>query len=637
MARHIAGLIACCVLPPTAALAQTDNVTPAPESASPFRPLSLPAPSQYRTGSGRPGRGYWQQRVDYRIAATLDTTKREIRGRETIRYTNNSPDALPHVWLFLEQNICDPTSVSAQLDQPPLAFLGSTFDFSCKGFDGGVTLERVTAGGRTVRPTVHGTTMRIDLQRPLASGAVLNLELTWRFPVPDYGAGRMGRDGSLYEIAQWYPRLAVYDDVRGWNHDPFIGAGEFYLEYGSFDVSLTVPAGYIVAATGTLRNPEDVLTSGQRSRLEIARRSMVPVAVITASEAGQAGPARPASRRQVTWRFTADSVRDFAFAAAPDFRWDASGYQGIMVHTLYRPSAPEWEEANQMVREALRHFSEQWHRYPYPQITSVEGPVEGMEYPMLTFDPRSPSREERHWVLAHELGHQWMPMMVGSNERLYPWMDEGFNTFIDLGAAAAYFAGTGYGDSIETNPLRLYRDHALPGEQPLIARPVEVKDLFWTGYQKPALMLQILRYEVMGKKRFDHAFREYLQAWAFKHPTPADFFRIMRDASGMDLDWFWRDWIYSTARLDQAVDSVGVSDGAERIFLANRGTMTLPLEMDVTYGDGTTERIRLPVEMWNLGSRFAHRVPKGKSVQRVVIDPRHALPDIDRGNNERSR
>jgi aminopeptidase N len=231
-----------------------------------------------------------------------------------------------------------------------------------------------------------------------------------------------------------------------------------------------------------------------------------------------------------------------------------------------------------------------------------------------------------------------MPMIVGSNERLYPWMDEGFNTFIDLAGAARYFTGTAYGDSIEVHPLHLYQDHAIPGqEQPLIARPVEVKDLFWTGYQKPALMMQTLRYEVLGKERFDHAFREYMKAWAYKHPTPADFFRVMRDASGMDLDWFWRDWVFTTARLDQAVDSVGTVDGEQKIFLANRGTMTLPLEMDVSYADGSTERIRLPVEMWNQGARFGYRVRGSKAVRRVVVDPRGVLPDIDRSNNARSR
>jgi peptidase M1-like protein len=437
--------------------------------------------------------------------------------------------------------------------------------------------------------------------------------------------------------------MVVYDDVRGWNHEPYIGGGEFYLEYGRFDVALTVPAGYIVGATGVLLNPAEVLTATQRARLARARSSSAPVAIITAEEAGRAG--RRSDGQTVgrsggtrTWRFGADSVRDFAFGAAPDFRWDASAYRKTLVHTLYRPSAPEWEEANRMVRDAVDYYSEQWYPYPYPHITSIEGPIEGMEYPMITFDPRAPSREERQWVLAHELGHQWVPMVVGSNERLYPWMDEGFNTFIDLGNAARYFKGTAYGDSIEVHPLHLYPEHAIADrEQPLISRPVEGHDLFWTGYQKPALMMQTLRYEVLGKERFDYAFRQYLRAWAYKHPTPADFFRIMRDASGMDLDFFWRDWIYTTARLDQAVDSVGTADGALKVFVSNRGTMTLPLEMDLTYADGTTERVRLPVEMWNLGPRFAYRVRGGRQVTGVVVDPRRVLPDVDRKNNRLGR
>jgi peptidase M1-like protein len=608
-------------------------------AASPFRPLDLPTANDVRTGSGRPGKGYWQQRADYRIEATLDPASHELRGRETIHYVNRSPDPLPYLWLFVEQNICAPGSVTNQLDQPPLVFLGSTFDFSCKGFAGGLTLDHVRLGARNLAVTVTGTTMRIDLPRPLAAGRFLDLDIGWHFTVPDYGAGRMGRDGTLYELGQWYPRLVVYDDVRGWNHEPYIGGGEFYLEYGRFDVALTVPADYIVGATGVLLNPAEVLTATQRARLARARSSSAPVAIITAEEAGQAGgrAGGQAGRRSGgtrTWRFSADSVRDFAFGAAPDFRWDASAYRTTLVHTLYRPSAPEWEEANRMVRDAVEYYSEQWYPYPYPHITSIEGPIEGMEYPMITFDPRAPSREERQWVLAHELGHQWMPMIVGSNERLYPWMDEGFNTFIDLGNAARYFKGTPYGDSIEVHPLHLYPDHAIADrEQPLISRPVEGHDLFWTGYQKPALMMQTLRYEVLGKERFDYAFRQYLRAWAYKHPTPADFFRLMRDASGMDLDFFWRDWIYTTARLDQAVDSVGTADGARKVFLSNRGTMTLPLEMDLTYADGTTERVRLPVEMWNLGPRFAYRVRGGRQVTRVVVDPRGVLPDVDRKNN----
>ena len=605
---------------------------------SPFRPLELPGPNSYRSGSGRPGPAYWQQEVDYRIEAALDPARNELSGRADVAYRNRSPDALPYLWLHLEQNMCAPGSLTSQLDQPPLVFLGSTFDFSCKGFAGGLTLDSVLVGGVPARTAVYGTTMRLDLPAPLAPGASLALRLVWRFKVPPFGGGRMGHDGSLYEFGQWYPRLAVYDDLRGWNHEPYIGAGEFYLEYGKFEVLVTVPAGFVVAATGTLRNPEQVLSAAQRARLARAANSAAPVAVITGEEATHPPRGEASRARTATWRFTADSVRDFAFAASPDFQWDASAWDGVLIHTFYRPSATLWAEANRMTREALAYYSTQWLRYPWPQFTSVEGPVEGMEYPMITFDPAGPAREDVQWVLAHELGHQWVPMVVGSNERLYPWMDEGFNTFIDLANAAAYFKGTAYGDSIEVHPLHLYADHAVPGEQPLILRPVEVTDLFWAGYQKPALMMQLLRYEVLGRERFDAAFRQYLQAWAFRHPSPADFFRLMRDASGMDLDWFWREWVLTTTRLDQAVDSVvAAPDGVTEVRLASLGTMVMPAELKLTFGDGTSEVVRLPVEMWNLGPRFTYRVRGKSAVKSVELDPRHALPDVDRANNRYPR
>jgi peptidase M1-like protein len=603
--------------------------------SSPFRELPLPAPNSVRTGSGRPGSAYWQQRVDYRISAKLDPVRNELQGSETIHYVNRSPDALPYLWMFLEQNMCEPGSVTNRLNQPPLVFLGSVFDFSCKTFHGGLTLEAVRNLGRELPREVFGTTMRVDLPKPLPPGGVIDLEIRWRFPVPDYGGGRMGHDGTLYELGQWYPRMAVYDDVRGWNHEPYIGAGEFYLEYGRFDVSITLPATYVVAATGRLQNPLTVLTATQRARLARARTSDSTIAIITADEAGDAAKTRPSTNGNLTWRFSADSVRDFAFAAAPNFRWDASGYKGIYVHTFYRPQAELWTEANHMVREAVKYYSEQWYPYPYAHISSIEGPIEGMEYPMMTFDPAGPVRTDLQWVLAHELGHQWVPMIVGSNERLYPWMDEGFNTFIDLANAAKYFQGTAYGDSIEVHPLHLYADHSKPGqEQPLITRPIESRDLFWTAYQKPALMMQILRYEVLGKPRFDSAFRSYIRAWAFKHPTPADFFRVMRDESGLDLDWFWRGWIYTTARLDQAVDSVvRTEDRGAYVYLSNRGTMVMPAEIRLRYADGQTQIVRLPVEMWNLGSHFTYRAAGGRPVIGVDVDPHEALPDVDRKNN----
>jgi Peptidase family M1 domain len=634
LSRCTAAAVALASLPLFGLVAQSSVA-----DSSPFRALPLATPNVYRSGSGRPGPRYWQQRVDYRIAVTLDPAKNEVRGRETIHYVNHSPDALSYLWLFVEQNICEANSITNQLNQPPLVFLGSTFDFSCQGSAGGPTMESLTIAGKSVSKTRYGTTLRVELPTVLAPGGVVDVDAAWHFEVPTQGAGRMGHDGPLYEIAQWYPRMVVYDDVKGWNHEPYIGAGEFYLEYGRFDVSLTVPSSYIVAATGELANPEVVLTAAQRERLARARRSDTPVAIITAAEAGRADQTRPATPnpRQATstWHYTAENVRDFAFAAGPNLRWDASGYDGILIESLYRPSAARWDEVNRMGREAIKHFSEQWFRYPYSHATTVEGPIEGMEYPMLTFTPNNAAREDLQWVIAHEFGHEWFPMVVGSNERLYPWMDEGFNTFIDLANAAKYFAGTPYGDTIEIHPLHLYADHATAGnEQPLITKPTEVRDLFWVGYQKPALMMGLLRNEVLGRDRFDRAFREYIRAWAFKHPTPADFMRVMRDVSGMDLDWFWRGWIFTTARLDQSVDSAATgADGTSSVHLMNRGTMIMPAELALTFGDGSVTTVRLPVEMWNLGQRFVYRVPGKRRVMRAVLDPRHVLPDVDRSNN----
>jgi hypothetical protein len=626
MASRLAWLVPCLLL---AGASDTAAQTPGGGGA----PAGWVAPSEVRLASGRPGPGYWQQRADYRIRAMLDPATDTLSGSERITWTNHSPDPIPELWLHLEQNICAPTSVANQLDQPPLVFLSSTFDFSCKGFRGGVVLGRVLVDGGEAKPQVFGTTMRLPLARPVQPGGTAAVDIEWRFKVPPYGAARMGHDGALYEVAQWYPRVAVYDDVMGWNHEPYIGAGEFYLEYGRFEVELTLPAEFIVAATGALQNPAEVLTATQRERLGRARGSDTAIAIVTAAEAGTPAT-RPRTGGTLTWRFSADSVRDFAFAAAPNFRWDASGYDGILIHTYYRPSATLWPEANRMAREAVKHFSETWMRYPYPHASSIEGPIEGMEYPMITFDPAGPVREDLQWVVAHELGHQWVPMIVGSNERLYPWMDEGFNTFIDLENAANYFKGTPYGDTIQVHPLHLYQDHAVPGqEQPLIARPIEVRNLFWTGYQKPALMLSTLRHHILGPERFDPAFRAYLHAWAFRHPTPADFFRMMRDGTGMDLDWFWQDWVYTTNRPDQAVEAIDNRDSASTVTVVNRGAMRLPIFLRVSHADGSRESVTLPVEAWNLGPRFTWTSRAGKRIVRAEVDPEGKLPDADRGNN----
>ena len=637
--------------------------------SSPFRQLALPTPNEYRSASGAPGHAYWQNRADYALEAVLDTAQEEIRGTGRITYQNNSPDALPFLWLQLDQNIFTKHSINARTSPPPLVFAGTPFDMAGHGFVGGVTLTRLAANGKPLPHYLWDTMLRVDLPQPLPPGGQITLDVAWSFPIPVNGAARMGRDGSLYEIAQWYPRMAVYDDVHGWNTLPYIGAGEFYLEYGDYDVKLRVPAGFLVACTGTLENPDSMLTPAEIQRLARARADTQPVQIVTPGEAGDAAVTRPSGPAgMLTWHYRANDVRDVAWAAAPNFRWDAVSWNGILIQTFYRPTAVLWAaEGIVMARHAIRRNSEQWAMYPYPVASTVEGPIDGMEYPMITFVPAEKTREGLYWVLMHEFGHEWFPMMVGSDERRYPWMDEGFNTFIDLYDAADYFRGTTYGDTVADVPLHAYASNAVAGrEQPLITAPVEVRDLYWTAYEKPALMLRLLREDVLGPPAFDAAFRTYIQRWAFRHPQPADFFRTIENVSGRNLDWFWREWVYTTARLDQAIDSVtgpGRTDartrgrtanppagnqgfgrapeaaGAEppgetKIFLSNRLRMVMPAQLELVYGDGTADTLRLPVEIWNLGDRFTYAVTTGaKRVVRAVLDPRHLLPDMDRANN----
>jgi hypothetical protein len=610
--------------------------------SSPFRPLPLPDPGLTRAASGAPGPRYWQNRADYTLQARLDTATFEVRGSGQIRYVNRSPDSLGFVWLQLDQNVFAANSINRQVPQPALLFGGTPFSFAATGPAGGYSLDSLTADRGVAGTYLWDTMLRVDLQRPLGPGDTLRLSLGWRFVIPQNGLARMGRDGRLLEIAQWYPRMAVYDDVRGWNTLPYIGSGEFYLEYGDFDVRLTVPASYIVAATGELQNADSVLTATQRQRLARARATSDVVQVITREEAGNPGLTRPSGAGTRTWRFTAQNVRDFAWAAAPNFRWDAARYdagpQGVkMLHTFYRPEATSWEAAIRMTRHAIQSFSERWAAYPYPQASAVEGPIQGMEYPMIVFVPADTSLHGLSWVLMHELGHEWFPMLVGNDERRHPWMDEGFNSFIDLYTVADWWRGRDdeHADSVLNGPLGAYAGGALPGvEVPMAAPPSESRDVYWTAYQKPALMLRLLREEVLGPEVFDQAFREFIRRWQNRHPQPADFFRTVENVSGRDLAWFWRGWIYTTARLDQAVDSVTVAGDTTRIALSSRREMIMPVELRITFDSGAAEMRRIPVQMWSYGPRHVAKVAAGgRRVTRVEVDPREAYPDVDRANN----
>ncbi|MGZ8398158.1 MAG: M1 family metallopeptidase [Gemmatimonadales bacterium] len=627
-----------------------------------FSPPPLPPPNGIRRADGAPGRDYWQQRVDYAIRATLDTASRRITGTTTIRYANNSPDTLRFVWMQLDQNLFRPGSAGSLL-------FASESRFGGAGFRGGFEIDRIVQCGvpparpparrraaarraapdtaaagfgcspatpaSPLRSRVDDTMMYLDLVRPLPPGGVTVLDLAYAFNVPEHGADRMGRDGSLYEIAQWYPRMAVYDDVHGWNTDQYLGQGEFYLEYGDIDYAVTLPAGYLVAGTGVLQNPADVLTTTQRERLASAVKSDTTIRIVTEPEL-RSGAARPARQGSLTWRFRATNVRDAAWAASPEYLWDATGWQGVLAQAYYRPSAVEtWKDAASMSRYSIQEFSTRWFRYPYPQISAVEGPVSGMEYPMLAMGARGRDGPDLLQVVSHEIGHNWYPMIVGSDERRHAWMDEGFSSFINT------FAREGVWNRDDSEARHRDRELVVKGDQTPTAQPTMTPanryktdtNLVRLAYLKPSVALLALRAKVLAPAVFDSAFREYTRRWSFKHPKPADFFRTVEAVSGRDLSWFWRGFFYSTAALDQTVESVKQVDGSTQVTVANLGDAVMPVELELGFKDGTTELVKLPVEIWYTGERYVYEDRSGRPIARVRVNPDGTLPDAIPGND----
>jgi hypothetical protein len=614
---------------------------------SPFRRLTLPTATTIRTGSGAPGPQYWQQRVDYTIRASLDTGTHTLTGRETVRYTNHSPDTLRYVWVQLDQNIYREDSRGKALNPPDARFAGA-------GFAGGYVIAKVEAVQRPPRQpakttpltlAVNGTMGRIDLDRPLPPGGVFEFDIAYSFQIPEHGSDRMGReqfpDGWLYELAQWYPRMAVYDDVRGWNTEQYLGQGEFYLEYGDFDVELTVPRSFVVVATGTLLNPTEVLTAAQRARLAQAVKSDTTVPIIARDEVGQPSTRPAGASPTLTWHFTAKNVRDVAWAAARNFIWDASGWDGILIQSAYPPEANfDWSNSTKYARHTIRHYSERWFRYPYPTAINVAGPVAGMEYPMIVFCGDEAGGFDLYTVTTHELGHQWFPMIVGSNERLYAWMDEGFNTFINIYSVRSFYRDSLW-DRHRGDP-QAWAKFAVSGrDQPpmLSADRVNPQQLGQVAYSKPATGLYLLRHHIVGDtSRFDAAFREYIRRWAYRHPTPADFFRTMEDGLGEDLSWFWQGWFYTNDVVDLAIDSAGTfRDNSGTMFagviLSSRGELPMPLDLKLTYANDSISRVRLPVEIWFQGSRYVYIRPAPAELVKVEIDPDLDLPDVRRDNN----
>jgi hypothetical protein len=588
--------------------------------------LEWPGPNRYRSANGAPGPDYWQQRADYKISAALDTTARSIKGSVQIHYTNNSPDTLRYAWLQLDQNLYRPGSAGSRL-------FPSDSRWGVRGFRGGFDLSNVRVGGQPVTPQVNGTMMRLDFPRSLRPrGGTIDIAMEFNFQIPDHGSDRMGRDGKLYEIAQWYPRMAVYDDVAGWNTDPYLGQGEFYLEYGDIDYSITAPAGYTIAGSGTLENADEVLTAEQRARLATAARSASVVQIITPTESR----ARTTSGTK-TWRFSAKNVRDVAWAGAPDFRWDATSWNGILAQAYYEPKAGKsWESAAEETQWTIKHYSETFAPYPYPQATTVAGPVGGMEYPMFAMVAGEEDTLSTFSTINHEQGHEWFPMMVGSNERRYAWMDEGFNTYLNAFAKELRWRDTVIIESMVDN----WRSAVDGGtDVPLMttADNIPPSALGPVGYRKPAVLLLTLRNHVIGRELFDAAFREYIKNWSFKHPTPGDFFRTIENASGRDLSWYWREFWYTTDLLDIAIDSVSrrSQDGEDVAVIALRRNTpaVFPVRLRVKYSNGKTEDFELPVNVWATGDRFEAILPASMPVIGARLWPDSTVPDWNSEND----
>ena len=615
-----------------------------------FYPLFYPAyGDEIRAADGTPGPKYWQNRADYTIDASLDDSMQSLTGSVLIKYTNNSPQSLSFVWLQLDQNIYNLTSRGVAATA-----VGGGRWANRGQFDGGynITAASVIQDGKTVGANynINDARMQVKLANAIKpNGGTIQFKISYSFLIPEYGTDRMGRlhtkNGWIYEIAQWYPRMCVYDNVYGWNTLPYLGQGEFYLEYGNIDYNITAPAGHIVVGSGELLNPKEVLTAEQLKRWEAAKQSDKTVAI--RSEAEIADPnSRPANKSRLTWKFRCTNTRDVAWASSKAFIWDAarinlpSGKTAVAASAYPVESAGDsaWKRSTEFVKGAIEFYSKYLFEFSYPSATNVAGIVGGMEYPGIVFCGYRASKAGLWGVTSHEFGHNWFPMIVGSNERKYPWMDEGFNTFINTMADKDF----NNGEFLSKRPVNrqgLARIYYNDSAEAIFTVPdvTSPRNLGNVAYGKPGLGLTLLRENILGEGRFDSAFSYYVHQWAFKHPTPYDFFHCMENYAGETLDWYWRGWFLNNWKIDQAVQDVGYVQNDPKngsiITIANLEKLPMPVTVEVTEADGKTGRVKLPVEVWQHGSTWKFRYNSTGAISKVVIDPDKLYPDTNKGNN----
>ncbi|HMG82198.1 MAG TPA: M1 family metallopeptidase [Ferruginibacter sp.] len=639
--------IFCCVSISSFAQTKPDSSTYDPHLL--FSPTFYPsAVNLDRAPTGEPGVAYWQNRADYQITASLNDSTHEIKGSVTITYKNNSPHTLPFLWLQVDQNLFTANS-RGQARMPVDS--RSRYGDSKSTFSGGykiTSVKIVSDKNADADYSVSDTRMQVRLSKPVAaSGDVIKIKIDYSFILPEHGSDRCGilstKHGDIFAVAQWYPRMCVFDDVEGWNTLPYLGAGEFYLEYGDYDVTITAPASHIVVCSGELQNPSEVLTATQIQRLNTARKSDSPIMIRTKDEV--ADPSSRPAATTLTWHFKMSNSRDVSWASSKSFIWDAEKINlpsgkpclGMSVYPEEAEGKDGWSRSTEYVKGSIEGYSKRWFEYPYPVATCVATNINGMEYPGIVFCNTKDGTYNLFDVVNHEFGHTWFPMIVGSNERKYGWMDEGFNTFINTFAFLDFNNGE-YPQKII--PMQRFAPYVFSStSEPIMTSPdaMKEKNIGVALYYKPCLALQLLRDQVIGPDMFDYAFKTYIREWAYKHPTPWDFFRTMENASGEDLGWFWKEWFIENYKLDQAV--VGVKyeqDDAKNgaiVTIANLDKMAMPVWIAYETKSGTKGTIKLPVEVWNNTSKWDVKLPTTEELKSVVIDPNRTLPDMNYANN----
>jgi hypothetical protein len=602
--------------------------------------------NEYRSASGRPGHRYWQNAVNYTIKAHLNDQTNHIKASVTIEYVNNSPDPLDFVWVQLDQNMFNKEGRGQKI----VPLTNSRYGTAGSNFDGGYAISSVKwANGQAAEHMVNDTRMQVFLKEPLApNGGKTTFTIDYAYTVPTQGADRTGvletQNGKIFAIAQWFPRVAVYDDLIGWNVQPYTGPGEFYLEFGNYHVEITAPSNHIVVLGGELLNPKEVYTPTQMSRWEQAKKSDKTVIIRSAEEVLQTN-SRPQGKSELTWKFKLEKAHDIAWASSPAFIIDGARINLSNGKTSFALSAypvesngnNAWERSTEYTKASIEHYSKKWLDYPYPIAVNVAADIGGMEYPALAFCSWRSKGAGLWGVTDHEFSHIWFPMIVGNNERLHAWMDEGFVTLLNEISTKEFNNGEYFRPTGSAN--RLAQIYTNPVLEPVMTTPQNMREAHIgnLAYRKPGFGLALLRNEILGPERFDRAFKTYIDYWAYKHPAPDDFFRTIENVAGENLNWFWRSWFVNNWRLDQAVNKVAYVDNdptkGALITVDNLEKMPMILVVEVTTVGGTKQRLRFPVEIWERNVSWTFRVDTKEEIASVQIDPDNVFPDHNPENN----